>query len=49
MNTIFSPVMRTLGWYRKKLLQNYSSKFVVGYISQLDDSEAGLLLHLKKV
>ena len=32
MKTSLSPVMGTLGFYGRKLLQNYCSKFPVGYI-----------------
>ena len=49
MNSSLSPVMGTLGWYGRKLLHNYCSKFVVGYISELKVSEVILVHHLMKV
>ena len=49
MNTSLSPVMGTLGWYGRKLLQNYCSKFVVGYLSEMNVSEVVIVHHLMKV
>ena len=49
MKVSLSPVMGTLGFYKRNLLQNYCSKFVMGYISKLNCSEIILQSHLMKV
>jgi len=46
MDTLVCPVMGTLGWYSKSLYQKDVSKFVIGFIENMNNVSEAVLINL---